>query len=342
MSYALDNERGVDGQHVRKGTFISGMQARLSDSGSVYREDRLEHTDASNGLIHALGLSFSPSERWSVGANWELGTLIDRRTKAETKRRAGGASIGYAFERLQLSSGIEYRYDDAQQVDGTWNDRTTWLFRNNLKFQMTPSLRLLGKVNHSFSDSSLGQFFDGGYTEAVFGGAYRPVTHDRFNALLKYTYFYNFPTTGQVAADDSANQFIQKSHVAALDLSYDVMRSWTIGSKYAYRRGEVSLDRVNTDYFNNDAHLFILRNDVRFGKNWEGSVEGRMLYMPDLDERRSGALVTIYRYLGEHFKLGIGYNFTDFSDDLTATHRASAEGSYGHPHCRVPESLRQA
>ena len=317
LSYALDNERGVDGQHVRKGTFISGMQARLSDSGSVYREDRLEHTDATNGLIHALGLSFSPSEHWSVGANWELGTLIDWRTKAETKRRAGGASIGYAFERLQLSSGIEYRYDDAQQLDGTWNDRTTWLFRNNMKFQMTPSLRLLGKVNHSFSDSSLGQFFDGGYTEAVFGGAYRPVTHDRFNALLKYTYFYNFPTTGQVAADDSPNQFIQKSHVAALDLSYDIIRSWTIGSKYAYRRGEVSLDRVNPDYFSNDAHLFILRNDVRFGKNWEGSVEGRMLYMPDLDERRSGALVTIYRYLGKHFKLGIGYNFTDFSDDLT-------------------------
>jgi len=317
LSYALDNERGVDGQHVRKGTFISGMQARLSDSGSVYREDRLEHTDATSGLIHALGLSFSPSEHWSVGANWELGTLIDRRTKAETKRRAGGASIGYAFERLQLSSGIEYRYDDAQQIDGTWNDRTTWLFRNNLKFQMTPSLRLLGKVNHSFSDSSLGQFFDGGYTEAVFGGAYRPVTHDRFNALLKYTYFYNFPTTGQVAADDSPNQFIQKSHIAALDLSYDLTKRWTIGSKYAYRRGEVSLDRVNTDYFNNDAHLFILRNDMRFGKNWEGSVEGRMLYMPDLGERRSGALVTIYRYLGEHFKLGVGYNFTDFSDDLT-------------------------
>ena len=42
-----------------------------------------------------------------------------------------------------------------------------------------------------------------------------------------------------------------------------------------------------------------------------------MLYMPDLKERRSGALVVLYRYLGEHFKVGVGYNFTDFSDDLT-------------------------
>ncbi len=27
-------------------------------------------------------------------------------------------------------------------------------------------------------------------------------------------------------------------------------------------------------------------------------------------------MVGIYRYLGEHFKLGVGYNFTDFSEDL--------------------------
>ncbi len=25
----------------------------------------------------------------------------------------------------------------------------------------------------------------------------------------------------------------------------------------------------------------------------------------------------VSRYLGEHFKVGVGYNFTDFSDDLT-------------------------
>ena len=33
--------------------------------------------------------------------------------------------------------------------------------------------------------------------------------------------------------------------------------------------------------------------------------------------RRSGALVVVSRYLNPHFKVGIGYNFTDFSDDLT-------------------------
>ena len=38
----------------------------------------------------------------------------------------------------------------------------------------------------------------------------------------------------------------------------------------------------------------------------------------------SGALVALYRHLSDHIKLGAGFNFTDFSDDLTNlsyTHR---------------------
>ena len=31
----------------------------------------------------------------------------------------------------------------------------------------------------------------------------------------------------------------------------------------------------------------------------------------------SGALAAISRYVGDHLKIGLGYNFTDFSDDLT-------------------------
>ena len=34
-------------------------------------------------------------------------------------------------------------------------------------------------------------------------------------------------------------------------------------------------------------------------------------------QRLSGALTAIYRYFGKHMKAGIGYNFTEFSDDLT-------------------------
>ena len=34
-------------------------------------------------------------------------------------------------------------------------------------------------------------------------------------------------------------------------------------------------------------------------------------------QRRTGALAAVYRYFGKNLKVGAGYNFTDFSDDLT-------------------------
>jgi hypothetical protein len=143
------------------------------------------------------------------------------------------------------------------------------------------------------------------------------VKNDRLNALVKYTYFYNVPTTDQVTLQNTAAEFIQKSHIAALDMSFDVTTDWTVGGKYAYRLGEVSLDREQRNFFDNTAQLVALRADWRFRKGWESMVEARMLSLPDVSQQRRGALATIYRYLGKNLKVGVGYNFTDFSDDLT-------------------------
>jgi flagellar motor protein MotB len=316
-NYTLQDERAENGLKTRTGSLISGARTRLSDSASVYLEDRYQHTEWTSGLTQAAGISLVPAEGWSLGANWDFGTLKDRQTGAETRRQAGGGRVGYASDRIQLASAIEYRFDDTEGFDGTWSDRITWLFRNTLKYQMTTDWRLVGKLDHSESESSLGPFHDGSYTEAVVGYAYRPVLHDRLNALAKYTYFYNLPTADQAIVRDLSAQFVQKSHIASFDLMYDLTANWSLGGKYAYRLGQVSLDREDPDFFDNNAHLYILRADWRFREHWEGSVEMRMLDAPDLEDRRSGALLSFYRYLGEHFKVGVGYNFTDFSDDLT-------------------------
>ncbi len=318
VNYALEDERAANGVHARKGNLIGGVKSRVSDSASVFVESRYEHSKAETGLTRAFGMDLAPTDRWSLTGNIENGTLEDRRTSVETDRTAVSATVSYRFDSVLASSGMEYRLDETERSTGGSEDKTTWLFRNSLKLQLTPDWRLLAKFNHALSGKSFENFFEGDYTEAVLGYAYRPVSNDRLNALLKYTYFYNSKAADQVsAAGSTADSFIQKSHIAALDVTYDLTRIWTLGGKYAYRSSQVSLDLEDPDFFRNDAHLYILRSDLRLFEHWEGSAEGRMLDMPDLDERRSGALVSLYRYFGEHFKAGVGYNFTDFSDDLT-------------------------
>src|SRR6059036_3120040 len=316
LNYALENERTDNGVQVRQGNLISGVKRRLSDSSSVYLEERYQN-GGQTGLTRATGINLVAKERWNFGGSTEIGTLRDSQTGATADRKAAGVRMGYGRDKTQFSSGIEYRRDLAEQIDTTHTKRTAWLFRNNFKLQLTPDWRMIGKLDHSISDSSLGGFYGGGYTEGVVGYAYRPVRFDRLSALAKYTYFYNVPTTDQVTMQNTAVEFIQKSHIAALDLSYDVTANWTVGGKYAYRLGQASLDRTKLNFFANDAHLAVLRLDRRFLKSWESMAEVRMLNLPDIRQRRRGALAGIYRRIGNNLKVGVGYNFTNFSDDLT-------------------------
>ncbi len=190
-------------------------------------------------------------------------------------------SAGYGFEKLKIASALEYRVDDAEQPDTSTIKRTTWLLKNSLKYQLSPDWRLIGKLNYAQSESSQGQFYDGSYTEAVMGYAYRPVNNDRLNALLKYTYFYNVPAAEQISGTSTAAGVIQRSHIAAIDVMYDLTSRWTVGGKYAYRLGQVSLDRVNPEYFDSRASLYIVRADWHFVHSWDALIEGRLLDLPD-------------------------------------------------------------
>jgi len=320
LNYSLENERTDNSDLVHSGSWgnlVSGVKTRLSDSSSVYAEERYQTGAGQSGLTHATGINLVTKERWNFGGSAEFGKLFDSETGAATNRKAAGIHMGYGVDKIQFSSAVEFRRDDAEQPDLTHIVQTVLLLRNNFKYQLSPSWRLLGKLDYSISNSTLGDFFAGGYTEGVVGYAYRPVQNDRLNALVKYTYFYNVPTTDQLGFQNTATEFLQKSHIAALDLTYDLTANWSVGGKYAYRLGEASLDRVAPTFFDNTANLSVLRLDFRFLKQWDTLAEVRQLGLPDINQRRRGVLTAIYHHISKNLKAGVGYNFTDFSDELT-------------------------
>ncbi len=317
LNYVLENERTDNGVQANKGTMTSGFRSRYSDSASVYGEERYTHGDVPTGLTHSYGVDLAPTDRLNLGSKVEFGTLQDNLSGAKIKRTAAGVNAGYGFAKLKLASALEFRMDDAEQLDTNYARRTTWLWKNSLKYQLTPDWRIIGKFDYSQSTSSEGEFYDGSYTEAVFGYAYRPVNNDRLNILVKYTFFSNVPAADQVGGSGASAIALQRSHIASVDVMYDLTPQWTVGGKYAYRLGQVSMDRVNPEYFDSRAHLIVARVDWHFIHQWDALVEGRLLDLPDAQDRRSGVLLGLYRHLGDHFKVGAGYNFSDFSDDLT-------------------------
>lgn len=325
-AYTYENARSDNGVSARRGNWNNGMRSRYTDTTSVYAEESYIHGDVPTGLTHTFGIDYTPDEHWNFGGNLEMGVLEDKKTAVQTDRKALALNAGYNFGAIVYSTAVEYRIDDTKNPAVASSDRKTWLMKNNLNYQIDSDWRFLGKADFSKSTSSLGELFDGNFTEIVTGFGYRPIDNDRLNMLFKYTYFYNVPfgdisatdpLTGQVVGASTAIDFIQKSSILALDTIYDLTQRWSIGGKYAYRLGRVAQDRLNPEFFDSRASLYILRADWHFTHRWDATLEGRLLDLPDAQDRKSGALLALYRHIGKNVKIGVGYNFTDFSDDLT-------------------------
>lgn len=326
LNYALENERTDNGILANKGSVVGGVKNHYSDTVSVFGEEKYTHGDVPVGLMHSAGLAYTPNERWTFSTHADAGTLRDNLTGAKMERSGFAVSMGYGLDAIKISSLVEYRRDNVQSViDLSYSNRKSFLTKNSLKYQINPDWRLIGRLNYSKSESSLGEYYGGSYTEAVMGYGYRPVANDRLNTLVKYTYFHNMPSTGQELVSTTAS-YIQKSHILSLDAIYDLTARWSVGGKYARRTGQVSQDRVNPVFFDSTADLMIVRADWHVMRTWDLTLEGRVLSVKQAEDSRRGMLVAGYRHLSDTVKLGLGFNFTDFSDDLTNlsyTHRGA-------------------
>ncbi|MDD5391064.1 MAG: OmpA family protein [Gallionellaceae bacterium] len=314
-NYTLTPDRTDDGFRGRAGLLTTGGKTRYSDALSLNAEERYQHGDGPSGLIHAFGLDLSPNERWSYGLKLESGKLSDP-AAGDMDRQAVGFTVGYRKDATRYAGALEYRHEDSSTTAGVSGTRETWLMKNTLGYQIDPNWRFLGRLNFSTSSSSGGAFQDGEYLELVTGYAWRPVKNDRWNTLFKYTYLYNLPSPGQLS-NSLAADFAQKSHVLAVDTIYD-LRPWvSVGGKLGVRRGELKDSKVGGDWYSSTAWLGILRADWHWVHEWDILTELRMLDVAAASDSQAGALVGVYKHLNKHVKLGGGYNFTRFSDDLT-------------------------
>jgi hypothetical protein len=315
LNYTLDADRtepGVDGIAFLPNTenaLTVGGRKRFSDTLSVYGEERAAFGDRA-GLTHAYGLDFTLNDYWSFGGSFEVGEVEELDKRLE--REAYTVTSGYSSDKLNFGAAFEWRSDDQ---DG--ETRETWLFRSNLGLKVSPDWTAILKYNKAESNFTGGAFFDGDFTEAQIGGAYRPTSHDRLNALVRYTYFEDLPASSQISDTGQSGLPAQKSNIFSIDGSYRLTTWLTLGGKVGVRQGEVSLSRTDEDFIESKARLAILRADMHVVKRWDALLEARILDVETADDTKSGVLAALYRHVGDHAKVGLGYNFTDFSDDLT-------------------------
>jgi hypothetical protein len=119
----------------------------------------------------------------------------------------------------------------------------------------------------------------------------------------------NNPGLDQISAATGAEAGErQESYIVSGDVMYDLYPWLSVGGKYGARVSDDS-----------SAHLGVARADVHVTKKWDLLLEGRALMSPEADTTDYGLVTSVSRHLGDNFKVGVGYNFGRFSDDLRDT-----------------------
>jgi len=314
INYLADTGRTDTGINGRSNTLVAGTRSRYSDSLSTFSEQRYMHaSQGPSGVMHAMGLDFAANDRWTFGGQFETGKTSDRVT-GDLERVAASVSAGYVRDKVKYGGALEWR----DESGNTTGDRTSWLMRNTLAYQVSEDWRFAGGLDFAISDAGTGSTTDAHFTELNMGFAYRPVLNDRLNALVRYTYLSDEGSPGQVSGTGVVNGYEQRSHVFSGDFIYDVLPKLSLGGKLGYRVGELrDATAEGAPWFSSTAWLGVARADWHVVHEWDVTAEWRYLNAKDAGDAKAGALVGVYRHLNDNVKFGVGYNFTDFSDDLT-------------------------
>src|SRR5690606_2918482 len=152
------------------------------------------------------------------------------------------------------------------------------------------------------------------FIEGNVGFAWRPWNTTRYALLGKYTYLYDVSTLGQVGPNVA--NYDQKSQILSLEGVWTPDDRWELAGKLMRRKGQVRMGRLQGGWADAAATFAAVQGRRAFAEHWHTLAEYRWLDVRD-GGTRTGWLVGIDRDIGRNFRIGVGYNFTEFSDDLT-------------------------
>lgn len=282
-----------------------GQRWRLSNQVNMFNESQFLKTRAESGLAHTFGMDFYPVAGWNVGFTLSDGELTNSEG-GNVDRRAVSVFGGRTSQRTDWQSKLEWRKDSGAE------QRTQWVSTNRLAHRINESWRIAARFNYADTDDAIDPAAGARFIEGNFGFAYRPWNESRWGVFGRYTYLYDLATLGQVGGAD----YDQKTQIVSLEGVYRLGHRWEAAAKLARREGEVRYGRGTGDWFDSATTFAAGQLRYELTHKWHGLAEYRWLDVKD-GGTRQGWMLGVDRDIGRNFRIGIGYNFTDFSDDLT-------------------------
>ena len=289
-----------------------GQRWRISNQINLFNESQFLKARNESGIAHTFGMDFYPREGWNVGFTLQKGELQSIESDGESThayevdRRAISVSAGHTSATSRWNSKLEYRNDSGAE------ERTQWVSSSRLMYKVNPDWRIAARLNWSDTEDRYDPIANAKFIEGNVGFAYRPVKNDRLSLLGKFTYLYDLSSFGQ----DSLSEYDQRSKIVSLEGIYRLNKEWELAGKLAHRNGQARIARDTGPWFDSTADFVSVQARYELMHKWDALAEYRWLSVDQNDSERHGWLVGLDRHVGDNFRIGLGYNFTEFSDNL--------------------------
>lgn len=282
-----------------------GQRWRLSNQVNLFNESQFLKSRRESGLAHTYGMDFYPAYGWNLGFTLSDGELTNS-AGGQVDRRAISLSGGRTSADTSWQSKLEWREDSgAERI-------TQWVSTHRLTHKLNESWRIAARFNYADTQDDLNPAAGAKFIEGNVGFAYRPWNSARWGLFGRYTYLYDLATLGQVGGAE----YDQRTQVLSFEGVYRLDHHWEFAGKLARREGDVRLGRGTGAWF--DSATTFAAGQIRYelAQRWHAMAEYRWLDVKD-GGTRQGWMAGVDRDIGRNFRIGAGYNFTDFSDDLT-------------------------
>ena len=308
-------ETDLDSTSGKSHTMTFGGNWKMTDKTQIYSERQFINRSTERSTADVYGVKYKPSqsEAWDISYSVEEArnnSIVQKHTSLTT-RNVGSIAYSYKGKSAEGFHRLEYRRekgnDDLRQIVTT----------NRVKTVERDGWSLLGQLDYAHTSGSGADLAN--YQEFAFGFAYRPVRNDRFNLFGKVTYIGGLEPDSQFISTsngDITNDYEQKSVVYAVEGVYEISSKWEVAFKAAKRDGRMR-QKGESEWLSSGAELYAVRANYSLNKHWDALVEYRTLRVATANDHKDGWLAAIYRKVGSNAKVGVGYNWTDYNDDLT-------------------------
>ncbi|WP_455221625.1 hypothetical protein, partial [Kaarinaea lacus] len=299
-------------------TMVTGAETAVNRNTKVYTEYQREQASQQGRDVAVVG----------TRSNWTIDDGFNIRLSGEYGYTDTDSNIG--TNHYALAAGFSYKHPSGWSISSRDEIRRQWgdigilqfVTSNNAEFKLNPDYSLLGKFNYSRSTNDDNDQTVAEYTEKAIGLAYRPTASDVFNALARFTVIDD----NRPVLSSSALMETTRLDVFSIEWSWELNQyiEWVDKEAIKVKRETITgLPEAEATTL-----LSIHRLNFRVWKHFDWGVEYRSLHQKEADDVLTGWLTEFAWRANRYSRLGIGYNFTDFSDNEFSDNDYSVKGFY--------------